>query len=782
MPTIAEAYVQIIPSAEGISGKISSALNNEAENAGSSSGGKFSSAFSNGLKKAGKGAVIAIGAATTGIAALTKASISGFAEMEQLMGGVDTLFTPTQSMDEFVTELGKIGVSAEEAAQRYTAGADIVKNNAAEAYKTAGISANEYMTQATSTAAAMVSSLGGDTVAAAKLADQAIIDMSDNANKMGTSIESIQNAYSGFAKGNFTMLDNLKLGYGGTKEEMERLLDDAEKLSGVEYDISSYADIAKAVHVIQENMNIAGTTAKEASTTISGSIQSMSAAWSNLVTGMADKNADVPGLINQFVESVGTVATNILPVVEQALIGVGTLIEQLVPEIMNRIPTFISETLPSLIESGISVIEAIITGIQENAEQLGNSAAEIISMLVVAISDMAPDLLNAALIIIEALASGLAENLDTIIPAVTSMILEIANVLVTHVDDIIAVGFQLFNSLVQGILQALPVIIQQLPVLINAITTTLIDSADIVLDGALQMFLAIVDAIPDIITALADALPAIIDEITSFLTGDGLPKILNGAITMLMAIVQAIPQIVSALAGALPSIISTLITFFVTQAPQIMKAGVELLGGLIKAIPQVIASLVSSIPQIITSIANALRNGIGQVTEVGRNLILGLWNGISDKFGWVLEKIKGLGKAILGKLSSVFEEKSPSKATERIGKYLGEGLGIGWEDSMKKVNAEIGKDLNYKGNIEVNSTFKDDFEEGLQVAANGLGASVPTTVNEDNSSLEGATIIINDSISLDGTPLKDIVAKYTIQKIGNEMRAMKVSKGGFNAI
>lgn len=782
MPTIADAYVQIIPSAEGISGKISSALNSEAENAGASSGGKFSSAFSNGLKKAGKRAVIAIGAATTGIAALTKASISGFAEMEQLMGGVDTLFTPTQSMDEFVTELGKIGVSAEEAAQRYTAGADIVKNNAAEAYKTAGISANEYMTQATSTAAAMVSSLGGDTVAAAKLADQAIIDMSDNANKMGTSMESIQNAYSGFAKGNFTMLDNLKLGYGGTKEEMQRLLDKAEEISGVKYDISSYADIANAIHVIQKDMNIAGTTAKEASTTISGSIQSMSAAWSNLVTGMADKNADVPGLVNQFVESVGTVATNILPVAEQALVGVGTLIEQLVPEIMNRIPTFISETLPSLIESGISVVEAIITGIQENAEQLGESAAEIISMLVVAISGMGPDLLDAALIIIESLASGLAENLDIIIPAATSMILEIANVLVSHVDDIIAVGFQLFSSLIQGILQALPVIIQQLPFLLEGLINGCMAHLPEIVQMWVDLMSCLSEALPDIVDSLLQVLPELLVQIIEYWTGPGATQLFSAALKMWEALTKALIIIVARVIAGIGTLVRNIGSEIGGAAGKVLSSAKKMFEGLFTAAKEIITKVKTGISNGFNTVISFIKGLGSKMGEAGKNLITGLWNGINDKFGWVLEKVKGLGKAILGKLSSVFEEKSPSKATERIGKYLGEGLGIGWEKSMEKVNAEIGKDLDYKGNIEVDSTFKDDFEKGLQVAANGLGASVPTTTSEDASSLEGAIIIINDSISLDGTPLKDVVAKYTIQKIGNEMRAMKVSKGGFNAI
>lgn len=204
-----------------------------------------------------------------------------------------------------------------------------VMKNAADAYKTAGLSANAYMETVTSFSASLLQSLGGDTEEAALVADQAIIDMSDNANKMGTDISNIQNAYRGFAKQNFTMLDNLSLGYGGTREEMQRLLADASALSGIEYDISSFADITEAIHVMQEEMGIAGTTAKEAMSTIEGSVNATKAAWTNLVTGLADDNADFDTLVNNFVESASTAAGNILPRVETAITGVGDLIEQL---------------------------------------------------------------------------------------------------------------------------------------------------------------------------------------------------------------------------------------------------------------------------------------------------------------------------------------------------------------------------------------------------------------------------------------------------------------------
>ena len=255
-----------------------------------------------GLATAAKVGAAALAAAATGVAALTKASIDQYAEYEQLVGGVDTLFKTAS---------------------------DKVQEYAANAYKTAGMSANEYMDTVTSFSASLLQSLGGDTDKAAQKADQAITDMADNANKMGTGMEMIQNAYQGFAKQNYTMLDNLKLGYGGTKEEMERLLADAEKLSGQKFDISSYSDIVDAIHVVQTEMGITGTTAAEAASTIEGSGGSAKAAWANLITGIADDNADLDTLIGNFVSSVETAAGNIIPRVSAILGGISQLVNQM---------------------------------------------------------------------------------------------------------------------------------------------------------------------------------------------------------------------------------------------------------------------------------------------------------------------------------------------------------------------------------------------------------------------------------------------------------------------
>lgn len=282
--------------------------------------GKLAKGIAKGLTKA-----LAAGAAVAGTAlvGLIKSSIQSYSETEQLIGGVKTLFgTEAESVEEYAESVGK---SVDEVKDKYDElmqSQETVLKNANNAYKTAGMSANEYMETVTGFSASLLQSLDGDTVKAADAANQAIIDMSDNANKMGTDIESIKNTYQGFAKQNYTMLDNLKLGYGGTKEEMERLLADATTLSGVEYDISNLNDVYDAIHVIQDELAITGTTAKEASTTIQGSVSSMKAAWTNLITGIADDNQDFDQLLTNFIDSIGTVAANLLPRISTALNGV----------------------------------------------------------------------------------------------------------------------------------------------------------------------------------------------------------------------------------------------------------------------------------------------------------------------------------------------------------------------------------------------------------------------------------------------------------------------------
>lgn len=401
--------------------------------------GKITQNLGSGLKAAAKVGVAAVSSAASGIAALTTSAVKNYAEYEQLVGGVDTLFKDSS---------GKV--------QEY----------AQNAYKTAGLSANEYMSTVTSFSASLIQSLGGDTEKAVEYANTAITDMSDNANKMGTDIGMIQNAYNGFAKGNFTMLDNLKLGYGGTQEEMKRLLKKANELKVAQggmadLTIDSYADIVEAIHLVQDEMGIAGATAAEAGTTIEGSLNSMKAAWQNVITGIADDNADFEMLIDNLVTSLvgdGTesnlgVFGNILPRIEVALTGAGKLIENLFPAIMEQIPSIIENTLPRLAESAFHIIETIVNGVLEHAPALFELAVNILIML----------------------AQGIAGNVEQLTTSLVEVILKIVEVL-TNPESLTALfgaALDIILGIATGIIKAIPQLLKSVPKIIEGIVVTI---------------------------------------------------------------------------------------------------------------------------------------------------------------------------------------------------------------------------------------------------------------------------------------------------------------------
>ena len=413
----------------------------------------------------------ALAGATAAVGALVKASVQGYAEYEQLVGGVETLFgAGGQTLDEYAKTVGMSVADAKSQYETLMASQSTVIANAGSAWKTAGMSANEYMTTATSFAASLLQSLEGDTVAAADAANSAVIDMSDNANKMGTSMEMIQNAYQGFAKGNYTMLDNLKLGYGGTQAEMQRLLDDASALSGIEYDMSNLDDVYSAIHVVQTEMGITGTTAKEAATTIQGSTAAMKSAWANLVTGMGDSNADLGTLIDNFVQSVGTVAQNIIPIAKQALLSIGKLVTALAPMIATEIPKLITDVLPSLVDAASQLLMALVNGL----------------------ITCAPQLLTAALGMIQTLANGLIQNLPTLIPAIVDIVLQLVDTLVSNVDMLVDTAIQLMMALAEGIINALPILIEKAPEIIIKLVGAIIENAPKLLMAAVQLIAMLV--------------------------------------------------------------------------------------------------------------------------------------------------------------------------------------------------------------------------------------------------------------------------------------------------
>jgi len=463
------------------------------------------SQFKSGLSKLGgvaKTALAGVTAVTTAASAavgvLVKNSLDAYGNYEQLIGGVETLFKTS---------------------------AGVVEEYANNAYKTAGLSANQYMETVTGFSASLLQSLGGDTAAAADIANQAVIDMADNANKMGTSMESIQNAYQGFAKQNYTMLDNLKLGYGGTKEEMERLLADAEQISGIHFDISSFSDVVQAIHVIQDNLGITGTTAEEAASTIQGSLTSMGAAWQNLVTGIADENADLDTLIDNFVESVATAAENILPRIEQILSGVGELIAKLAPIIAEQLPQMISSVLPSLLLAGAQLIEGLIEGITSSLPMLVEAAVPILLSLVEVILGQLPAFAEAAVQIITTLADGLSSALPTLIPTVVDVILQIIETLTEpdNITGLINAAFQIMLALTEGLIKAVPQLIEAVPQIIKNLVEAIIENGPALGEAALNLIIQLgtgmVAAIPELLSYIVEIPAAIIGGIKDGLAG-----------------------------------------------------------------------------------------------------------------------------------------------------------------------------------------------------------------------------------------------------------------------
>lgn len=379
-----------------------------------------------GAKLIAKGFAVAGAAAATAVGVMTKAAVSGYAEMEQLKGGVETLFGDYAST--------------------------VIKNSN-EAWKTAGMDANQYMETTIQSAAAMINSLGGDRKKAAELSNMAIIDMADNVNKMGTTMESVQDAYRGFSRGNFTMLDNLALGFAGTKQGMQELLDKAEEISGVKYDISSYADIVQAIHVVQDEMGITGTTAKEASETISGSISAMKSAWQNLLTGLADPTADLDQLIGNVMESAMTVAGNVGPVVLRALDSVGKVLTKMIPQIIEKIPDSIDKYIVPLMKTGIQVILAITKGLAKAAPKLIPAIVKGILEMVDAMIDNIDLMVDAAIELGLGIAEGLIKATPLIIQKLPVIILKIIQAIIMNLPKFASAGIQLIKSLAQGMYQ-----------------------------------------------------------------------------------------------------------------------------------------------------------------------------------------------------------------------------------------------------------------------------------------------------------------------------------------
>ena len=503
--------------------------------------------------------------AVDALANLGKSALDSVGQLEQNVGGVETLFGDA---------------------------ADAVIASADRAYQTAGMSANDYMSTVTSFSASLLQSLGGNTEEAAKVADMAIIDMADNANKMGTSMDMIQNAYQGFAKQNYTMLDNLKLGYGGTKTEMERLLADAEKLTGVKYDINNLNDVYQAIHAVQEEMGITGTTAKEAASTLEGSMASAKAAWDNFMNGSGDAD--------QLAGAFATAADNIVKNLAEIIPRFAETLPALGGAIIAQIPGLVAAIVPAVLSAGQSVLKQLQDAVLDF--DFAGTADKVVQMITGFIEG-----------------DGLGSLLDTLVT--------------------------IFTSIVNGISSMLPSLLPALIELISYVVTSLLDQLPAILDCALELILGLAQGILAALPVLIEALPEVISSIVEFLIS-AVPQIIDAGIELLMALVDALPVIIDALVDALPQIIRATVTALIAAAPQIAKAGTKLLGALIEAIPVIVVELAEAVPDIVAAIIDVLAELPGLIGEVFAEIV-------TDLVEWGQQMLSNASMAMSNMLSQV---------------------------------------------------------------------------------------------------------------------------------
>lgn len=576
-----------------------------------------------GLATAGKVAVAGVAAGATAIGALGTKAVAAYADYEQLVGGVETLFKDSQ---------------------------DQVMDYANNAYKTAGLSANEYMETVTSFSASLLQSLGGDTSAAADKANLAITDMSDNANKMGTDMTSIQNAYQGFAKANYTMLDNLKLGYGGTQAEMERLLADAEKISGIKYDISSYADIVDAIHVVQTEMGITGTTAEEAASTIQGSFGMMKSAWQNLVTGMADPSQDLGVLVGNFTDSIVTVGNNLIPRIQDLLPRIVEATTSLVGTVSEQLPAILGTVLPSLVEGATSLVTGLMAALPSVLSVLADVAPTVINTLVPALIELLPQITQTGIDVIVSLAQGIADALPQLIPAATDAIIKIVEVLTSpeNLGNLIDAALAIILALVDGLVDATPKLIA---------------------------------AVPDVIANLVTAIIA------------NMPKILEAGVEITMALADGLIKALPELIAAIPNLILGIVQGIIDNLPEIIMAGPKIIAALATGLIEAIPDIVMVIPQLIRSIVDTFLSF--DWGSIGKNIVEGIKNGFVNMWNSFKQTVENVFMGLVDGVKSFLGIASPSKVFAGIGGYMAEGLGQGFDKEFSNVKRGIQSQLDF---------------------------------------------------------------------------------------
>ena len=658
-----------------------------------------SSGFSSGISKIGsiaKGGLAVISGLTAGIiasfAATSKASLDSVASLEQNLGGIETLFKDS---------------------------ADIVIENAKRAYKTAGMSANEYMQNVTSFSASLLQSLSGNTKAAAEVADMAMTDMSDNANKMGTSMELIQNAYQGFAKQNYTMLDNLKLGYGGTKTEMERLLSDAQKLTGVKYDINSLSDVYNAIHAIQNSLGITGTTAKEAASTIEGSMNSAKAAWDNFLNGTISAE--------DFADTISIAAENITKNLGEIVPRLASTIPELGRNIYEMIVSSFDQNGTGIAQAGIGLINNLASGLSEAAPKVTGSAGKIVSDLMTGIQSAAPQMLSSAADLIASFAQGIGEQLPTLVPQAMNMIVTLADAVIANIPKIVQAGVSILVGLVSGIINGLPTLIEEGPRIINEFADAIYNGIGTLLGTGLAMIVelgkGIISNMPLIIQNAGEILKAIVNVFS-------LSSMLNLGKNLIESLAKGMKSVGPAIKTALSNIGKTgLEAIKNLKWSQVGKAIITFISTSLRSGASLAVNALKSVGTLAMNAFKSISWG-----TVGKAVITGIANGITGAAGAIVTAAKNAAKKALDAAKNFLGIHSPSTVfRDQVGKNMALGMGIGFEKNVPI--SEISKSLDNAVDDIQSKTLRvrlNSITRSLnESATNGIRAG--KTVDDDRS-------------------------------------------------
>lgn len=573
----------------------------------------------------------------SGISTITGFAVNAYGEYEQLVGGVETLFgAQGMSIEQYAQSVGKTVSEVQGKYASLIKAQDNVMENAHQAYIKQGMSANKYMETVTAFSASLLQGLQGDTVEASKVADMAVTDMADNANKMGTSMEMIQNAYQGFSKQNYTMLDNLKLGYGGTKSEMERLLADAEKLTGVKYDINNLADVYNAIHAIQENLGITGTTAKEAMHTIQGSMNMTRASWENLMIGLSDGKQNINELANQFGTSFNTLVDNVFPRIQQAF--------QTIPQVMTLIIPQLLSTIINLLPTLLSAVGQLISGIAQALPSLATSlfgaVKTIFTMIVNAFTNGAPKFMESAKQMVSNMCKGIEQNLPNIISSALDMLLNFSQAVLDYAPQLVSMGMDLLVSLAKGIVNAIPTLIAKVPTIISNLANAFSNSASTILFKGIEIIIelgkGLIQAIPTLIANIPQIIKAIFD-VWNAVNWWNLGK----------SLISGISKGITSLGGNLKSTVNKIFTNIENFIKNSMTKAKDGAVNIFKNMGQLLKNIATDIWNGIKATFTAMRGGISGIFNGIKNLASTIWNGIKGSISSVVQAIRNTVVSII---------------------------------------------------------------------------------------------------------------------------------------